>query len=336
MDFQVYLVLIYYNNNRYKLTNLKDDLITGLTMGIIVIPQGLAYAGLAGLPPEYGLYCCILPPLVYMIFGTCPQANVGVFALVSMLSQSGVESVVEQYDDESEHDYYSRFADASMELSFYVGIFLLVLGIFHFGWITCLLSDPCLSSFTTAAEFNIAFNQIISITGVKSNNEPAVMTIVRIIQNWKDIVWYSVLIGVINIIILIPCKRLNKRYCKSIPIPFELILVIINTAISSKWNFKKEVKVIGEIPSGFPPFKVPKFKYMPGLLPHMFILGLIAYVLMVSVAKNFSQKVFYYFSFSFIFFFFFFFNFFIYFYFLVIYHFYYYISLELSYILIKN
>lgn len=263
-------------------------------MGIIVIPQGLAYSSLAGLPPQYGLYCCILPPLVYMIFGTCPQANVGVFALMSMLSQSGVASVVEQGDNESEDEYYDRFAAASMELSFLVGIFLLVLGIFRFGWITCLLSDPCLSSFTTAAEFNIAFNQIISISGVKSHNEPAVMTVVRIIKNWGDIVWYSVLIGVINIIILIPCKKLNKTYCKNIPIPFELILVIINTVMSSSFNFKKEVKVIGEIPKGFPPFKVPKFKYIPGLLPHMIICGLIAYVLMVSVAKNFAQKVYIY------------------------------------------
>lgn len=190
------------------------DFITGITMGIIVIPQGLAYAGLAGVPAEYGLYNCIFPPLLYMIFGTCPQANIGVFALMSMLSQTAVRSVE---DDEE------KFVDASMELSFYVGIFLLILGLLKMGFITCVLSDPVLSSFTLAAEFNIAFSQIISISGVKSNNDPAVITVYEIFKNFKDIKWWSVLVGVINILILIPCKKLNKKYCKTIPIPFEVL-----------------------------------------------------------------------------------------------------------------
>lgn len=200
---------------RYNLTKLKDDFITGITMGVVVIPQGLAFASLAGLPTIYGLYSCVFPPLLYMILGTCPQLNMGVSALLSLLTGSALRSV-----EENEENY----PDAAIELCFYCGIFLTILGLSRLDSITVLLSEPVLTAFTLAAEFNIAFSQFTTIAGISGKNDPAFFIVVNLIKDFNKIRWYCVLCGVINTILLILFKQLNKKYLKSFVIPFEVFL----------------------------------------------------------------------------------------------------------------
>ena len=151
----------------YSRDNLSEDLNAGLTVGVMLIPQGLAYALIAGLPPIYGLYAALVPLLVYAFLGTSGQLAVGPVAMVSLLVATGVSSLSPSGVDE--------YVALALMLAFLVGAIQLALGLMRFGFITNFLSHPVLSGFTSAAALIIGLSQLKHLTGIPLGRSKNIM-----------------------------------------------------------------------------------------------------------------------------------------------------------------
>ena len=141
----------------YSKEDLKGDLPAGLTVGVMLIPQGMAYAMLAGLPPVYGLYAATLPLLLYAIFGTSRQLAVGPVAMVSLLVATGVGALADPGS--------TAFVQYAILLAFMVGLIQFLMGVFRLGFLVNFLSHPVISGFTSAAALIIGLSQLKHLLG---------------------------------------------------------------------------------------------------------------------------------------------------------------------------
>ena len=264
----------------YKKEYLTGDLSAGLTVGIMLIPQGMAYAMIAGLPPVYGLYAALIPQVVYAIFGTSRQLAVGPVAMDSLLVAASVSVFAAAGTD--------NYIALAILLAFMMGAMQLLLGVFRMGFLVNFLSKPVISGFTSAAALIIGINQLKHLIGVDlARNNQVFKIIYEAIERFSEINWISVLIGVAGIIILKNVKRLHKA------IPGALVVVVLG--IVSVWLGSLDqlgVKIVGLIPQGMPSFSMPDFQnvYFADLLPAAATLALIAFMEAISVAKAIQAK----------------------------------------------
>ena len=142
----------------YNSSRLKGDFIAGITVSIILIPQGIAYALIAGLPPIYGLYCALVPQLVYAIFGSSRQVAIGPVAMDSLIVATGVSTLALAGSD--------SYIAIAILLALMVGSIQFLLGVFRLGFIVNFLSKPVISGFTSAVALTIGINQFRNLFGV--------------------------------------------------------------------------------------------------------------------------------------------------------------------------
>ena len=151
----------------YNLQWLKRDLMAGITVSILLVPQSLAYATLAGLPPEWGLYASVMPILFYVIWGTSTQIAVGPVAPTAIMVASAVEGVVASLGSSStDPDYHELYQTIAMTLSFVCGVILIIFGLIRAGFIIVFLSRPVMTGFIMSAAFIIFINQFRSLLGL--------------------------------------------------------------------------------------------------------------------------------------------------------------------------
>jgi SulP family sulfate permease len=142
----------------YDQTIFRSDLVAGLTVGVMLIPQGMAYAMIAGLPPIYGLYASTLPLIIYAILGTSRQLAVGPVAMVSLLTASGIGVIAQQGTEE-----YIKLA---ILLALLVGAIQFLMGVFKLGFLVNFLYHPVISGFTSAAALIIGLSQMTHLFGI--------------------------------------------------------------------------------------------------------------------------------------------------------------------------
>ncbi len=264
----------------YTRENLNGDLFAGVTVGVMLIPQGMAYALIAGLPPVYGLYASIVPQIIYAILGTSRQLSVGPVAMDSLLVAAGVSVLATEGSDS-----YISFA---ILVAFFMGGFQLLLGVFRLGFITNLLSKPVISGFTSAAALIIGFNQLKYLLGtdiLKSNRFYEV--IINVFNQINQTNVYTLLIGVGGMVLLILIKRVNKN------IPGALITVIAGIVLVYSLGLAdKGVSIVQSIPEGLPTFQLPDFSLgrFGEVLPLAFTISVIAFMEAFSVAKAIEGK----------------------------------------------
>ncbi|MFT7269963.1 MAG: SulP family sulfate permease, partial [Roseivirga sp.] len=177
----------------YKKQDFNGDLFAGLAVGVMLIPQGMAYAMIAGLPPVYGLYTAIFPQLIYAIFGTSRQLAIGPVAMDSLLVATGISLIATEGTQA-----YISFA---ILLALFVGLFQFVLGVARMGFITNLLSKPVISGFTAAVAFIIGINQfkdLIGVNLVKSNRSYEIL--ISAFDNMGQTHFLTLVIGVLGIL----------------------------------------------------------------------------------------------------------------------------------------
>jgi SulP family sulfate permease len=185
---------------KYNKTQFKGDLSAGLTVGVMLIPQGMAYAMLAGLPPIYGLYASIFPLLIYPIFGTTRQLGIGPVALDSLLVAAGIGAIATAGS--------SEYVMLAILLAFITGILLLIMGIFRLGFLVNFLSRPVISGFTSAAAIIIAISQLKHLLGINiERSKFAHQTLFDIFRNIGETNFYTLIIGIIAIVILLLIKK---------------------------------------------------------------------------------------------------------------------------------
>ncbi|MFT4762756.1 MAG: SulP family sulfate permease [Paraglaciecola sp.] len=264
----------------YDKANLKGDLAAGLTVGVMLIPQGMAYAMIAGLPPIYGLYACTIPIILYALLGTSRQLAVGPVAMVSLLTASGIGAIAE-----GGTELYILLA---ITLALFVGVLQFLLGVFRLGFLVNFLSHPVISGFTSAAALIIGLSQLKHLLGV---NIPRSHHITEIIGNaigqFGAINWITFGIGIGGIILIKSINKFNKS------IPSQLVAVIFGVLLV--WGFgltNEGVKIVGEVPDGLPSFMLPSFEYTHWevLLPIAITIALVSFMESIAVAKSIQSK----------------------------------------------
>ncbi|NNC94909.1 MAG: solute carrier family 26 protein [Chitinophagales bacterium] len=265
---------------KYGKREVKGDLSAGLTVGVMLIPQGMAYAMIAGLPPIYGLYASTVPLIIYALLGTSRQLAVGPVAMVSLLTAAGIGSMAEGGSE--------TYIQLAILLALFVGLIQFALGVFRLGFLVNFLSHPVISGFTSAASLIIGLSQLKHLLGVDLDRSHHIHEI--LIQAFNNIGQTNLAtlgIGLAGIILIISAKKINR----SIPGPLLAVLF----GVLAVWGLdlaSSGVKIVGSVPKGLPSFTLPSIQLdtLQALLPVALAISLVSFMESIAVAKAIQAK----------------------------------------------
>ncbi len=255
------------------------DLAAGVTVAAMLVPQAMAYALLAGLPPQVGLYASTVPLVLYAVFGTSRQLAVGPVAIVSLLTASALAGVA----DEGTAGYLT----AAALLAVLVGVIHVVMGVGRLGFLVRLLSHPVLIGFTTAAALIIGASQVRHVLGVSLPRTDHFHDTVReLIAATPDLHLVTLAVGVGSILGMVALKRWMRA------IPAALAAVVVTTVASVAFDLEaRGVAVVGDIPQGLPPLTLPTdFGLVGTLLPAALVITLVGYMESIAVGKVYARR----------------------------------------------
>jgi len=264
----------------YEQEQLQGDLSAGLTVGVMLIPQGMAYALIAGLPPIYGLYAALVPLVAYALFGTSRQLAVGPVAMVSLLVAASVGPIA---GGDTE-----QYIALTLMISVMVGLFQFILGIARFGFLVNFLSHPVLSGFTSAAALIIGLSQLKHLLGVDIPRSNYIHEILASAYAKMGAIEPTTLaLGLGSIALLVVLKRWKKAF------PGALVAVVLTTA--AVWAFglhQDGVAIVGDVPRGLPDFFVPSFELdtIQSLIPATLTIALVGFMESIAVAKVYASR----------------------------------------------
>ena len=282
-------------SRRYDRNTLTSDLVAAVIVTIMLIPQSLAYALLAGLPPEMGLYASILPLLAYAVFGTSRALAVGPVAVVSLMTAAAAGKIAAQ----GTPDYIA----AAITLAFLSGVMLLAMGLFRLGFLANFLSHPVIAGFITASGILIATSQVSHILGIKAGGSNLIGMIGGIVAHLGDTQPTTLAIGAASLVFLFWVRRGLKPLLRSAglpPRPADLLakagpvmaVALSILAVRAFGLADKGVAVVGDVPTGLPPLTLPSFA--PSLWRDLFVsallISVIGFVESVSVARTLAAK----------------------------------------------
>ncbi len=280
---------------KYDKSTATSDLVAAVIVTIMLIPQSLAYALLAGLPPEVGLYASILPLVAYAIFGTSRALAVGPVAVVSLMTASAVGELAQQGTPE--------YLGAAIVLALLSGLMLVAMGLFRLGFLANLLSHPVISGFITASGLLIASSQLKHILGVPAHGHTLYDILLSIISHLNEINWITFGIGAASTIFLFWVRKgLRALLLRSGLQPFladglakagPVAAVAVTTIASAVFQLgDRGVRIVGDIPSGLPVPQLPSFDsdLWLALAGPALLISVIGFVESVSVAQTLAAK----------------------------------------------
>lgn len=260
-------------------STLKADAVAGLTVALVLVPQSMAYAQLAGLPAYVGLYASFLPVIIASVFGSSRQLATGPVAIVSLMTAAALEPLAVSPEG------YLAYAAI---LAFMVGVFQLSLGLLRLGVLVDFLSHPVVVGFTNAAALIIASSQVSKIFGIPTRKgEHHYETVWNLIQDMMQTHTTTLIMGVFSIFLLVYIKKAAPK------LPNVLITVVICTLLAFFLGYEERGgAVVGLVPSGLPGFKVPdvEFGQVVHLIVSAAVIGLLGFVEAISVAKAISSE----------------------------------------------
>ncbi|XP_063147792.1 solute carrier family 26 member 6 [Candoia aspera] len=288
---------------------LLRDIISGFSVAIMHLPQGLAYALLAGVPPVHGLYSSFYPPLLYFLFGTSRHISVGPFAVISVMLGSMADSLEpngkyleviigtnKTFVNEARRD--AARGELVASVTFLVGVFQVALGLLQFGFVATYLSEPLVQGYTTAAAIHVLISQLKYVFGIsleeKSGPLSLIFTFVNICSKLPGTHTGAVVTSLISMVALWLIKMLNDKFGKKLPtlIPIELLTIIVSTGIcyGASLNKKFGISVVGDIPKGLRSPEAPNGSYFGQTIGNAFAIAIVSYVLCISLGKMFALK----------------------------------------------
>ncbi|NXY26508.1 S26A6 protein, partial [Atrichornis clamosus] len=308
---------------------LLGDIASGFSVGIMHLPQGLAYALLAGLPPVTGLYSSFYPVFLYFFFGTSRHNSVadplrgpsdtlgslltlyvfsGPFAVISVMigsltdsllpSENFLESVNGSNATVNEELRDAARVELVATITVLTGIFQVALGLLQFGFVVTYLSDPLVRGYTTAASVHVLVSQLKNVFGVSlgEHSGPLSMfvTIIEICKKLPDTNVGTLVTAIIAMVAIFIVKELNHKFAAKLPmpIPIELITIIVSTGISYGVNLNDKfgISVVGNIPSGLKPPVAPNVSYFGQVVGNAFAIAVVGYAICISLGKIFALK----------------------------------------------
>jgi SulP family sulfate permease len=265
---------------RYQRGDLRGDLIAGFTISALLIPQGLAYALLAGLPPQVGLYASIAPVIAYAIFGTSRQLAVGPVAIVSLMTATTLGKLYEQGSD-------GYLAGAAV-LALLVGAVHLVLRFGRLGFVTNFLSHSVLVGFTAASAVIIVASQVKHVLGISiPRTESVLETTIEVGKELHTTHLPTLILGTSCIVAFLVIKRFTKR------VPAALVVLVGSIVAMNVFDLESHgVKTVGDIPSGLPGFSIPTFDgdVLGSLLASAVAITLVGFMESIAVAKVYARR----------------------------------------------
>ncbi|MEM9929612.1 MAG: sulfate permease [Bacteroidota bacterium] len=268
----------------YGKAGMLTDLNAGLTLGILLIPQAMAYGMLAGVGPVFGLYAAIIPMLVYGLLASTPHVSVGPTALASLLCLSGLSDLATPGTPE-----YLNYAFVLAGLT---GVLQLIFGILRLGGIVSLLSRPVLSGFVSAAAILIVVSQLDALFGIATESSDYFhQTIISLIKGMGQVHLPTAILGVGALFAMVASRRwLPKHF------PFTLFVIIATTLLVWLFGADWQVVTVGEVPAGLPALAFPEvdLPLLRQLFPIALVMALISFIETLSIGKAFSPKYDYY------------------------------------------
>ncbi|RZS93889.1 SulP family inorganic anion transporter [Aquimarina brevivitae] len=264
----------------YSFSSLKGDAIAGITVGVILIPQAVAYAMLMGAPPIYGLYASLVPLMVYAIFGSSKYLSIGPVAITAILLMNGVSELATPFSD--------LFVTFLIVAGLLVGLFQIFLGILRLGFLVNLISQPVLSGFISAAALIIVFSQLGGLLGIRiPKQDHQFESIIYIFNHLGDFNWITTAITIGSMLLFSLIKLWKKSF------PSALLLILVTTLGSYYFDLQAmQVAIIGEVPTGLPFVNIPELSIaqIQQLLPTILSVTFIGYVGSIGVAKALEVK----------------------------------------------
>ena len=279
----------------YDRAALGNDLLAAVIVTIMLIPQSLAYALLAGLPPETGLYASMLPLVAYTIFGTSRALAVGPVAIISLMTAAAISKVAEPGSPE--------YLAAALTLAFLSGLFLLAMGILRIGFLANFLSHPVISGFITASGILIAVGQLKHLLGIQASGETVFEILEKLWGNLANTNAVTLTIGVASTAFLFWARQRLKPFLVSLGFGTGTASIVARTgpvgAIAATtlaaWGLSlgdMGVKLVGHVPQALPPLTLPSFSLdtWMTLAGSAALLSVIGFVESVSVAQTLAAK----------------------------------------------
>jgi len=260
---------------------LKADLIAGITVALVLVPQSMAYAQLAGLPPYFGLYASFLPPMIAAIFGSSRQLATGPVAVVSLLTAASLEPLATMGSE--------GFLAYAVLLAIMIGGFQMFLGLFRLGVLVDFLSHPVVVGFTNAGAIIIGTSQLSKLFGVSVEKQPHHYETVYnvVIEAFNNTHFLTLAFAIVSIGVIWGIKKYYPR------IPGVLIAVMICTLISWAIGFEERGgAIVGAIPAGLPGVTIPTFDWdvIRQLISSAIIISLIGFMEAISIAKAMAAR----------------------------------------------
>ena len=272
---------------RYDRAWLAVDVIAGLTLWGLVVPEAMAYAGIAGLPPEAGLYTLLAALLVYALLGTSRHLVVQATSATAALLASSVAAalVATAAANASDPETYQAYASAFVLVT---GLVFLFAGLARLGFITQFLSKPVMSGFVLGLAIFVAVGQLNKLFGVPKPEGNTVERLLGIIKELPQANWAAFFVGAVALALLFVLPRLSKK----IPAGLVVLFGAIGLSAVLDLNGKYGVEIVGTLPQGLPSLtfpQVPLTTYLAMILPAMGVL-LVAYSEALGVAHEFAEK----------------------------------------------
>lgn len=273
--FPILKVLKNYNRDKFK-----ADLIAGSTVGVVLIPQGMAYAVIAGLPPIYGLYAGLVPLFIYPLLGTSHHISIGPVAIDMLILAAGLGFLA--------GDDMTQKVTFAVMIALMAGVFQLLMGFMKLGFVFNLFSRPVISGFTIAAPIIIILSQMGTLLNIDVPNTQFVHEMVyHIWQQIEQIHWPSFGLSVFFVLFLVLMRKFYSKLPESV-ILVALTIIIVSFISVSEWGISQ----VGSIPRGLPEFSIPLIDTdtIRDLAPNAFTLALIQFMTIASLSKSFARK----------------------------------------------
>jgi SulP family sulfate permease len=281
----------------YRRADLSGDLMAGLIVAIMLVPQGMAYALLAGLPPQVGLYASIVPLIIYGLLGSSRTLAVGPVAIVSLMVATGVGGLAEQGT--------AAYLQLVLTLALMVGVFQLIMGVVGLGFLVNFLSHPVLSGFTSAAAIVIGFSQVKHVLGYSiPRTDNFFHSLLLTAQGLGQINFAVLAVSLSGVGLLLFFKNNLGSLLQRMGVPAgwrvpvtkagPLVIVLVGTLLvwAFDLNQRAGVTIVGEVPPGLPGLTLPLFDLSVWqlLLPTALTISFVGYMESISVAQSLASK----------------------------------------------
>ncbi|HLW04559.1 MAG TPA: SulP family inorganic anion transporter [Azoarcus sp.] len=265
---------------QWRALGVQGDILAGITVGLVLVPQAMAYAQLASLPPHIGLYAALLPTIIGALFGSCGAIATGPVALTSLLTGASLIAVARPGTE--------GFVEAAIVLALLSGVIQLALGGLRLGWLLKLLSRPVMTGFISASALLIALSQVPALFGLKMlRSEHFMLDFLTMLATFTHAHLPALAFGLATLATLVIMRRFTPK------LPSVLVVVVIATLISAVTGFEAGGgSVVGHIPAGLPDLVLPRpdWNLVITLLPAAFVIALVSFMEVTASASVISAR----------------------------------------------